>query len=279
MLKLPARTYAKSHRQHFFYFSTLCVFKFFLKELVSKQAKSHWLHLFDFSTLCVFKCFLKELLDLKRQSHIGCIFSTVRFHMFPQIACPNRCKVTMVAFFLLFSTVHYQMFPQRAWILTGKVTLVAFVWFFPLCVFWCVLKLPARTSHIGSIFLIFLQCVFKGLFEFLNCAFSDVTSNCLPEQIESCIGCICLTFLHCALSNVSSKSLDLKRQSHICFDFSLLSVIKCFLKELGSKQALNCLPEQMQSHIGCILLTFLHCAFKCLSDPGLLVRSMCLVCE
>ena len=79
---------------HFF-----VVFKCFLKEVGSKQAKSHWLHLFDFSTLCVFKCFLKELLDLKRQSHIGCIFSTVRFHMFPQIACPNRCKVTMVAFF------------------------------------------------------------------------------------------------------------------------------------------------------------------------------------
>ena len=99
--------------------------------------------------------------------------------------------------------------------------------------------------------------------------FSNVSSNCLPERMHNHIDCICLTFLHCALSNVSSKCLDLKRQTHICFDFSLLSVIKCFLKELGSKQALNCLPEQMQSHIGCILLTFLHCAFSNVSSKSL----------
>ena len=60
---------------------------------------------------------------------------------------------------------------------------------------------------------------------FLHCAFSNVSSNRLPEKMHSHIGCICLTFLHCVFSNVFSKLLH----------------------------------RRMQSHIGCIYLTFLHC--------------------
>ena len=137
--------------------------------------------------------------------------------------------------------------------------MVAFVRIFH-CVFSDVSSncLPEHVqSYIGSIF----------FFTFLHCGFSNVSSKSLDLKWQSHIGCICLTFLHCAFSNVSSKSLDLKRQSHICFDFSLLSVIKCFLKELGSKQALNCLPEQMQSHIGCILLTFHTVRFQMFIEP------------
>ena len=72
-------------------------------------------------------------------------------------------------------------------------------------------------SHIGCICLVFLHC-----------AFSNVSSNFLPENRQSCIGCICWTFLHCAFSNVPS----------------------------------NCLHQRMHSHIGCICLTFLHCVFS-----------------
>jgi len=77
----------------------------------------------------------------------------------------------------------------------------------------CVLKLPAREdakSHWLHLF---------GFF--LHCAFSCVSSNGLPERMQSHIGYICLTFPHCACSCVSS----------------------------------NCLPERMQSHIGCICFT------------------------
>ena len=79
--------------------------------------------------------------------------------------------------------------------------------FSPLCIFKCFLKSPASedaSSHIGCICLIFLHC-----------AFSDVSSNRLPEKMHSHIGCICLTFLHCAFLNASSKHQLKKMQSHI----------------------------------------------------------------
>ena len=56
-----------------------------------------------------------------------CLFSTVRFQMFPQIACLRRCIVTLVAFVWLFSTVCFQMRPQMAYLGGCIVTLVAFV--------------------------------------------------------------------------------------------------------------------------------------------------------
>ena len=57
---------------------------------------------------------------------------------------------------------------------------------------------------------------------FLHCAFSCVSSNCLPERKQSHISCICSTFLQCVLSCVSSNGLPLRMQSHIgciCFTF------------------------------------------------------------
>ena len=55
-------------------------------------------------------------------------FSTVRFQMSPQMACPRRSIVTLVAFVWLFSTVRFQMCPQITYPRRGIVTLVAFVW-------------------------------------------------------------------------------------------------------------------------------------------------------
>ena len=168
----------------------LCVFRCVFKLPVPTDAKSHWLHLFDFSTLCV----SSKSLDLKRQSHIGCIclnFSTVHFQMCPQIACPNKFKFRSVALVWLFYTVRLQMFPQRAF----------------------------RSEKAKSHWL-----------HFLHCAISYVSSNCLPEQMQSHNGCIFFTFLYCSLSNVSSKSLDLNRQSDlagICLIFSTVRFLMC----------------------------------------------------
>ena len=91
--------------------------------------------------------------------------------------------------------------------------------FSPLCFLKCVLKWPAQMmqSHTGCISWTFLECVF-----------SNVSLNGLPEKRHSHIGCICLTFLHCGFSN----------------EFS------------------NGLPVRMQSRIGCMCITFLHCAFS-----------------
>ena len=56
------------------------------------------------------------------------LFSTVRFHVSPQVAYLRGCKVTLVTFVWLFSTVRFQMSPQIAWMRRCIVTLVAFVW-------------------------------------------------------------------------------------------------------------------------------------------------------
>ena len=88
------------------------------------------------------------------------------------------------------------------------------------------------TCHIGCICLSFLHCVL-----------SNVSSNRLPEQMQSHIGCTCLAFLHCVLSNVSS----------------------------------SCLPERMQIHTDCICLTFLeYCFLKCLFQHTCLKFPHCL---
>ena len=58
------------------------------------------------------------------------LFSIVCFQMSPQITCPRRGIVTLVAFVWLFSTVCFQMTPQIPWLNRCIVTLIAFVWFF-----------------------------------------------------------------------------------------------------------------------------------------------------
>ena len=58
------------------------------------------------------------------------LFSTVFFHMCPQIACLKGCKITLITFVLLFSTVHFQMRLQSTCIRGCIFALVAFVWLF-----------------------------------------------------------------------------------------------------------------------------------------------------
>ena len=52
------------------------------------------------------------------------------FHVCHQVACPNRCIATLVAFIWLFAAMSFEMHPQIACLRGCKVTLVAFVWFF-----------------------------------------------------------------------------------------------------------------------------------------------------
>ena len=81
-----------------------------------------------------------------------------------KIVGPRRDKVTSVASIWLFSTVHFQMSPKigshRGW----KITLAEFFYFSPLCVFKCLLKLPAwedEKSHWLHLFDFSPLCVFK----------------------------------------------------------------------------------------------------------------------
>ena len=81
--------------------------------------------------------------------------------------------------FLLFSSVRFHMCPQIA----------------------CLLKMHSRIGY---------MCL-----AFLHCAFSNVLSNCLPENRHSHIGYICLAFLHCVFSNELSNYLPWRMHSRI----------------------------------------------------------------
>ena len=82
----------------------------------------------------------------------------------------------------------------------------------------------ARNARIEKFFCFVLmsslrRCIVT-LVEFgwqFSTVFSNVSSNHLAEQMQSHIGCICLTCLYCASSNVSSYRLLLRMQSHIGF--------------------------------------------------------------
>ena len=97
--------------------------------------------------------------------------------------------------------------------------------------------------------------------------FPNVSSNCLSKRIHyrtGCIyGCICLTFLHCVLLNVSSNHLPERMQSHT--GYICLTFLHCAFSNVSS----NCLHERMQSYTSCIRLNFLYCAFSNVSSNGL----------
>ena len=90
-----------------------------------------------------------------------------------------------------------------------------------------------------------------ALLTFPHCAFSNESSNGLPERMDSHICYICSAFLHCVFSDVSSSCLPVRMHSHIgciCLPF-----LHCVFSDVSS----NGLPERIHSHIGCIYLTFL----------------------
>ena len=79
-------------------------------------------------------------------------------------------------------------------------------------------------NHIGCICLTFFQC-----------AFSNVSSNGLPEQNQSHIDCISLTFSYCAFSNVSSKLLHKRMHNHIGYMYFHLTCINISSRQTGEQ--------------------------------------------
>ena len=149
VLKLCAWTDAKSHFLHFCaflqsefecpQFACLCRCKvalmafvrFFsrvslnvLKLPACTDAKSHWLHLYAFSPKGVFRCFLKSPAWIDGKSQMVAL---VRFfQLSPQIVCPKRCKVALVAFLHFFTWGSFQMFSQIACLNRWKNALITF---------------------------------------------------------------------------------------------------------------------------------------------------------
>ena len=130
---------------------------------------------------------------------------------------------TLAAFVWLFSTVCFEMSPQMACLRRYKVALIAFV------------------------------------FTFHHCELSYVSSNCMPERMQSHTGCTCLPFLHCAFSNVSSNYLPERLQSQMlkahlkihnkkyywkhCFKRLVTFVETCFLQKFIWKSTTRNITE------------------------------------
>ena len=196
LLKLSAQKDVKSHWLHLYVF-----FKRLLKLCARTDAKSHRLHLYAFSPKGVFRCFLKWK-DGKSQ-----MVALVRFfRLSPQIVCPNRCKVALVAFLHFFTWGSFQMFSQIACLDGWKVALIAFERLFTWGSFqmfsqiaclnrWKVTLIAFERLFTWGSFQMFSQVVCMNRCKVTNgciCTFfSTVSSNRLPEQMQSRIDCIC----------------------------------------------------------------------------------------
>ena len=147
-------------------------------------------------------------------SHIGCIFvffSRVSFQMCSQIACLYRCKVALVAFVCFFNCL-LKLSAQ-----TDAKSHLLHLYAFLKWLFKCVLKLSACTdakSHWLHLNNFSPEGVFRCLLKwpawldaklqmvaFIHFFSSTVSSNYLPEQMQSGIGCICPLFLQSKSSN------------------------------------------------------------------------------
>ena len=99
-----------------------------------------------------------------------------------------------------------------------------------------------------------------GLFAlvFLHHAVLSVPINCLPEMVE--VHLLSGHLFDSVFSNVSSNSMPVRMQSHIgC-------ICSTFLHCASLNVSSNHLPEMQHNHIGCICLTFPHCAFSNVSS-------------
>ena len=133
---------------------------------------------------------------------LQCEFAFVSLHCLPELMQNNTCRTcasrsisdaSVMSLpeqkqipFGYFCKIFFPMLPYSAFQDRSKVTLSIFVFIFP------------------------------------QSELSNVSSDCLPKQMQSHIVCTCATFLQCEFSN----------------DLS------------------NCMLELMQSHIGCICTTF-----------------------
>ena len=171
--------------------------------------------------MCVFTCALKSLFDLM-QSRKSCRcakFLDYDFQTPSQIACLNRCKVTLVAcvqrnpnvilhksskITCLYShnscrCVKFLQYDfQIAYLNRCNVTLVACVWFSQMLVFMCLLKTPAWIDAKSQELQI---CEISPLW------FQNAFSNCLIENIQ--------------LYNVTLVA---------CMSFSKMCIFTCALK-------------------------------------------------
>ena len=131
------------------------------------------------------------------------LFSTVRFQMCPQIACPRKCIIALAAFVCLFSIVYFQMSPQITCWRGCKVTLVAFFWLFSTLGFQMCPQIACPRECIVALAAFVLT--------FLRCVFSNESSNDLPRIIQTSPqvkrlrkgiltnSCIYIAFLHCTI--------------------------------------------------------------------------------
>ena len=121
---------------------------------------------------------LSNCLHERMHRHTGCICLTFLCHV-------SEFSLPCV---WIFSAVSFQIACLRGYI----ITLVALVSLFPLCVFKCVVKLPAwgdakpHWLHYST---------------FLHCE----SSNGLPRRVHNHNGCICLTFFPLCVSKCALK--------------------------------------------------------------------------
>ena len=176
------------------------------------------------------------------------LFSTVCFQMSPKTACLRRCIVTLAAFVCLFPLLvlewvlklpvweyakshwlhlfdfffffHYVFTNEPSNQLFQKMHIQRLHFYF-LCflkrffnVFWNCLKMQ---SHTDCFCLTFLQCVF-----------SNESSNRQVGKTNCHSDCICLTFLHCVFSNGWMKTGDLRRCIFTLVAFVWLFFTMCF---------------------------------------------------
>ena len=183
----------------------ICMFfKRLLNLSARTDAKSHRLHLYAFSPKGVFRCFLKSPAWIDGKSQMVAL---VRFfQLSPQIVCPNRCKVALIAFEQFFTWGSFQMFSQIACLNRWKVANGCTCTLFSILSSNCALEL--MQSHIFCIFVLFSR-VSLSVLNFPACtdakshwwhlyAFSPewvwMSSNCLPVQMQSHIDCIWTIF-------------------------------------------------------------------------------------
>ena len=139
LLKLSAQKDRKSHWLHLYAF-----FKRLLKLSARTDAKSHWLHLYAFSPKGVFRCFLKSPAWIDGKSQMVAL---VRFfQLSPQIVCPNRCKVALIAFVCFSPEWDFKCVLKLSAQKDAKSHWLHFYTFSPEGVFKCFLKLPAWTD-------------------------------------------------------------------------------------------------------------------------------------
>ena len=161
------------------------------------------------------------------------------FQLSPQIVCPKRCKVALVAFLHFFTWGSFQMFSQIACLNRWKVALIAF----------------ERLFTWGSF----------QMFSQIACMNRCKVTN----------GCICTFFFQLSPQIVCMNKSKVPLIAFVCF--SPEWVFKCVLKLPASTDHMhssidciwtifhlrefsdvfsNRLPEQMESHIDCIWTTF-----------------------